>query len=59
MEHPDWYPGLNRATANRKAIQEWLHKHKQGLGEFDASGTWWCQDHARSLVRGGNIQSLL
>ncbi|CAK9063262.1 unnamed protein product [Durusdinium trenchii] len=30
IEHPDWYPGLHRATANRKAIQDWLHKHKQG-----------------------------
>ncbi|CAJ1396695.1 unnamed protein product [Effrenium voratum] len=30
VEHPDWYPGLKRATANRLAIQAWLADHKQG-----------------------------
>eukprot|EP00438_Fugacium_kawagutii_P000053 Skav215899 [mRNA] locus=scaffold1542:69726:70994:- [translate_table: standard] len=30
IEHPDWYPGLKRATANRMQIQEWLHNNSQG-----------------------------
>lgn len=30
IEHPTWYPGLKRATANRMAIQEWLHNNSQG-----------------------------
>jgi len=30
IQHPDWYPGLNRAVANRHAIQEWLAEKGQG-----------------------------
>ena len=30
IEHPAWYPGLHRATANRMKIQEWLHNNSQG-----------------------------
>ncbi|CAE7684220.1 unnamed protein product [Symbiodinium pilosum] len=30
VEHPDWYSGLDRKTANRGAIQEWLAGKGQG-----------------------------
>mmetsp|Transcript_132859 Transcript_132859/g.187673 ORF Transcript_132859/g.187673 Transcript_132859/m.187673 type:complete len:428 (-) Transcript_132859:50-1333(-) len=30
VEHPGWYEGLDRTTANRHAIQEWLADNGQG-----------------------------
>ncbi|CAE7245759.1 unnamed protein product [Symbiodinium natans] len=38
VEHPGWYQGLDRRTANRRAIQEWLASKGQGGCEKPCEG---------------------